>query len=227
MEKKQMRLWKKVLLLLLLIIFILGLMIIRKMVIIKDLDNKVSSYENYKNYYIKETTYSGNSITISEIYKKDNKSLIILTNYNFENDGKNVIKVFNDSNNTNTYYETDNNKKIAYLNQKNNIQLNITNEVETKNFFNLLVKALNTRISSKNCNEKLCYAIETIIPPKYSDITYIEKDTGLVVRKSGITGTVDSDEITTDNVEDYIYSFDTVTDSDIIEPNIDEYEIHE
>lgn len=226
MEKKKMKLWKKILLVLGIVLIILIIMLLRKMFILKNLYDKVSSYEDYSNYYMKKTTYSGDSVTISKIYKKDNKSLITIENHNFEKNSKNAIKIYNDAETTNVYYETENNEKYVYLNQENFIKLNIPNILQTGDILELLTTSVTTRITSKNCNEKQCYALESLLP-LYPAILYVEKDTGLTIRNSGTTGTVSSNGIATDEVHDYIYEFGTVKDNDIVMPDINDYKIME
>ena len=82
-------------------------------------------------------------------------------------------------------------------------------------------------VTSERCNEKECYKITkrhytenmTFDWQKYwNEYIYIEKNTGLVVRYQTTLG---------GNLTDYKYSFGTITDKTIAEPEVTEIEENE
>lgn len=69
---------------------------------------------------------------------------------------------------------------------------------------NYLLKAITSRITTAECNNKECYKIET-----NGLILWIDKDTGLINRQINGFG-----------VAEIGYAFDVVNDNDIIKPSI-------
>ena len=210
----------KIVLLVLLVLFILFLGdIIRKMIIINDINNKVSKYINNDNHYEKIITdYNGESKTISKYYcKDDNAVMVIETTTKQSNETKKLTQYFKGET-SNSYFDVGT-TKLAVLNSNGTpSKIQILGIDYNDNFWNLLYLALITPIKTVEYNGKECYFLDS----KELRNSYIEKDTGLVLR--AIDGkSEDQKEI----VSEYEYSFDNVDDSIFIEPDISEYEVKE
>ena len=106
------------------------------------------------------------------------------------------------------------NDKIAVV-QREDTEKEIRNEFEVGNnlvkcaynywlYDNHLLKAITSRITTTECNNKECYKIET------NGITlWIDKDTGLINRQINGFGVVE-----------IVYEFDVVKDDDIVKPKV-------
>ena len=139
-----------------------------------------------------------------KILKEENKE--ITTTLRYDN-GESV----------DTFIESPN-EKIAKLNRKTNISVNIYNHLENENKWQTLLGCFSAKVKTNIYNDKECYIIRdfissTSLTAKDTEI-YIEKDTGLLLK------TVNA----TDNTEKE-YQFDNVTDDIFIEPEINQYEI--
>ena len=196
-----MRKYVKFMIILFLILFlILVLDITRKFIILNNCTKKISE----TNYYMKVISYSGENIIITEKYLKDDTSIVKM----IKNDSKYVI-----------YRSPENEKMIATINgitetitdpnQIPNINLNpndkslVTPTIGT---------AIAVRISSEKCNGKDCYLIED-----YNGVrVWIEKDTGLMIRTMNEISYNNDTEF--NNVNDYFYRFNQVTDIEVAEP---------
>lgn len=197
----------------------------RKTIIINNIENKIKKYEKMDNYYIRTRTYDGDSLSISEYYNKGNvtKSETISLN---ENSGKNkMIRTYNGKE-SNTYMESDE-SKVAILNTNSSIiKEGIDNCIETNNIIETIKLALTSKITTEYCNGKLCYRIQISYEPYQNSedlILYIEKETGLLIRMHNGTRIYEDEKIS--GIYDYTYKFNTVTDEDVKEPNIEEYDI--
>lgn len=214
---------KKVIKIVLLVVFIilaifLGI-IIRRMIIISDISNKVSKYKDNNNHYEKIVTdYNGESKTTSEYYcKGENAVMIVKTTTKQSNETKKLTQYFKGGT-SNSYFDVGT-TKLAVLN---------SNEVPSKieimgidynnSFWNLFYLALITPIKTTEYNGKECYILDSA-ELRYS---YIEKDTGLTLK--AIDGKIDNEQR---NISEYEYDFDGVDDSVFIEPDISQYKIQE
>lgn len=224
MEKKKMKIGKKIgiVILILLIIFIIAT--VRKIIIINDLQNKVSNYVNSTNYYTKITSHREDTINIVEAYHKDEKHLIIFDRIS----EKNKMMAYINGENANVYYNTEQ-SKFVNLNSNMQFHVNIMDYLYTENFGQLLIMSILSNIKSVECNEKDCYYIKNIISPNVlsgkDDGVYIEKETGLVIRNSGGTFVNTETGEETSIIVDHEYKFNNVTDEIFIEPDISEYEV--
>lgn len=69
MKFNKMELWKKILIVVSVIFLIFFVSIIRKMIIIIDLQDEANKYLNLDNYHIKNYLYQGGNIGIIETYR--------------------------------------------------------------------------------------------------------------------------------------------------------------
>lgn len=221
----------------------------QKMIIISSMQKKFMKYEEKDNYYVKISSYQGDIIYFSEIYNKENKYKSKISNLWIadNNTRMDILETYGDEYSqkcyrTDNYNDKDNNKKTVTLYQEGSIKefkriLGMSN-FETNNIWELFIMAITSDISSENCNGKECYRISYrfftgshIIPiiwqqENYRQIYYLEKETGLPIRS------INNRDIKINNgkkeeILDFEYDFGNVTDEDIKEPNINEYQIVE
>ncbi len=191
---------------------------IKNYVIVTGLQDKISQYSNNSNYYIKSVTTEDNeNIVTMEYYKKDNKQVVFLErNINGE---ISKISMYNNGERTDTFWDNIENK-IVELDSGTIMSVNIYNGLETDNRWQTFLGCITSNIKSVNYNGKECYSIRGFISSTSLNSedteTYIEKDTGLLV-KSTDRQTLTEKEYKFDNVEDTIF----------IEPDISEYTLKE
>ena len=218
---------KRLKFILLAIIMVFLIIIGRKAIILKTMQDNVMKYKDQTNFQITITEYRGKSITISDIYHKDGKFLgkVQVASINAQEDSK-IISYYNGEK-YNTYI-SNGSEKVATLNQEFGINVSdrVINFIEM-DWRTFIKNLFTTHITSIKCNDKECYKIEGVISTQYSyDSIYIEKDTGLPVRiESGIAYTNDNEKVS--SIADYFYEFNKVTDNDLKEPDISEYKIQQ
>ncbi len=235
MEKKKIKIWKIVLIIVGIILLIFLVKTTRNMIILKKIDNAVSKYQNSNNVHITSYTYYGDSLNITESYKKDDKYLVKV-NADSKDHKRRLIN-YCDGEKVNTYIESDSDK-IAILNSNALPSAGqVANYAENNSLWEFLVMSFCTSIKSEVCNGKDCYKLSNLLSSSVfivsndedfskSDFSiYIDKETGLLVRQFNGTSGEGKDKINT--VNDMKYEFDTVTDADIVEPDISEYTIQE
>ena len=203
----------------------------RNMIIIKKISNKIESYKNANNYYVKTVSTQGNVI---ENFYKDGHYLMKIVNTS--ETGIRILIRYSDGNTENTYIEAQTEKgtdKIAMLNSNSLPGFSgITNWLYTDDFKSLLLMSLMAHIRSVEQNGKDCYEVTYIyssnilVPAEGEFALYLEKETGLTVRnKNGAI--VDENGNETPIILDYEYKFGVVTDDDLVEPDISEYKVQE
>lgn len=213
---------KKVLIIVLVVLFIilaifLGV-IIRRMIIISDIANKVSKYKDNSNHYEKIITdYNGESKTTNEYYcKGDNAVMIIETTTTNSNEAKKLTQYFK-GDISNSYFDVGT-TKLAVLNSNGvPTKIEIWSIDYNNNFWNLFYLALITPIKTVDYNGKECYFLDS---PEFRH-AYIEKETGLVLKAT------DGNENEPNSKSEYEYNFDGVDDNIFVEPNISQYEVKE
>ena len=228
MEKKKMNLWKKILIVIFILLIIFIAFVIRKMIIFNYLQNKLANYINSENYCESIYQYEGDSLLIQHIYKKEGKSLSTLKVLT-EDDTNHKMTNYSDGEVQHTFIDIKD-SKIAILDENTILGgIHITNELYTENLWQLITMSIFSKITTEKCNGKDCYKIDLVynpsilFDPKAKMIIYYEKQTGLRVRAFEGTSTVEGR--TTNMMSDYYYEFNNVTDDDLKEPNINEYNI--
>ena len=201
------------------VLLVIGLTVntIRKVTIIKDMQNKILEYSNSDNYYIKAIKHGNNEETIIETYKKDNVILQKITRNSKE--GESSLINYSNNKKINTYIDSGT-SKIAVVNVENSItETNVENWVYTQNEKECIMAAFMSSIKREKVDGKYVYRIKNFYPAQkfITDFDnfyfYIDKETGLMIKNSENDGT------------NYEYQFNVVTDKDLIEPNIEEYTI--
>lgn len=208
MNKKGVKIFA--ILLVVLIVALLFGTIIRKAIIISDLNEKVIQQNAKNNIYVKFQTANINE----EIYKKDN---IVKTILEDKENQKKVTKITNGTtrmqytesateNTLSTYEDTTNYGDVI----SNYVSTNILGVMEKISFI------ITSKISTQKEEDKECYVISnnnnpnSFKPEGRKDLAvYIEKETGLPIKS--IETYDDGQEIITT----YEYAFDIVTDDDV------------
>lgn len=227
MEKKKMKIWKKILIILGIIIIVLLIYIFRNFIILNILNKNVEKQIENTNVYVKLE----NESTIAEKYRKgDTVKLVIqrkgtdikitqITSrkqrlvYTESGDIKEMHKYQDEEN---SFFETNQNvilkaaDYIAFSEMIGNCFSFITTEIlDGKECY--VLNGLN------NCN--FLYNANAI-----NHKVYVEKETGLTYK---IIEKIDEDGNIREIVTTYEYKFDTVTDDDIKELDNTEYKLVE
>lgn len=224
MEKKKMKLGKKILIGLFIVLAILAIFIGRKMVIIANLQKKAKQYANCTNYYMRLRLYEGDKIILYEGYNIKEKYLRTMRSVTEQEEAISKMIVGYDGKNKTTYIESKEGK-IAILNSYHTLMAGLESYAYTDNWGQLFIKALTASVKTRECNGKRCYFITSIF--NIDGGTYVDKETGLVVREcSGKLTNSDTKE-TVNTILDYQYEFNTVTQSDLQQPDITQYKIVE
>ena len=234
MEKKKMKLWKKILIVLFIILIIVIALIARRTIILSNIDKKVTEYENNNsNIYIKTVFDFDTHKSISERFIKDDVDKLKL------------IKTDNDGENTQIIQITYPEERKMFTNAKGNKVLYVYKEKAAKrglhiendenvttsyntiqdfgystNILQTIINAFVTSIKSVEIDGKQCYELSSL---SNSNIIYeVGKETGLPVKA---IQEVNQDGQITKDVITYEYSFGTVTNEDLKEPDINEYKL--
>lgn len=228
-EKEGIDMKKKVLVMILIVlmitIVIFSINTVRKMMIIKDLQNKVAEGEAKENIYTKVVgdnaeaeKFIKDGVQKDVIKKKDNTVTLIQVTEEHER----------------RFYTIVGEQKTLHLykEEKNSSGAKLVSFVDTVTFRELLHDSIVSKIYTEEVDGQECYVIDSLKNTNaiYSDGAvslkmYLSKDTGLAVRvvetvKKG-DGTIE------DSVTTYVQKFDVVMDEDMKEPDRSEFTIQE
>ena len=195
----------------------------RKMVIIESLEDKFEVYEQQSdNVYIKALMYNDSNLqfTYENYYKDDDLKKYVMTNP--EADIK-VTQYFY-QNEIKQFIEEPEGKRLIIEPKENNIGVPpLMNYFYIDSLISRFFVSMDYKIATGDVNGKECYVFSrTYAKPETKMDIYIEKDTGLVLQSAQI-GPTEGDIVLTQ----YEYSFGTVTDEDIQEPDATEYTLIE
>ena len=227
MKNRVLKILIVVFIIILIIFIILGINLTRKHLLFKEIKEKLANYKESNNYYI-EATGEENEIYY---YKLDDKE-VEKRQYNNDDSLKyEIYKVI--GNNQRNIYKYQKEKNTAILNSEiedGSFSDIFFNDVfKTSNKWNYIKFLLNVKVTSKKYNGKDCYCInvENCLDNLTENVGgfltsqdepiynfYIEKDTSLIIHNPF-------------QLKDYEYKFDCVTENDITEPDISEFEIEE
>ncbi len=214
-----MKLMKRILIVIAVILLIVGIWILRNVMIFKKLESKVKPYTEATNYYIK--LYMRDSNQTYETYQKENRyvSQIRMLAPNGVKERKYMN--FGDGETFNTYIDTGE-KKVATLNTSGvsvPSPMSVVNVFEGMPAWEYLKMATFSTIATEDWNGKDCYKIMLRYSPNllYDEnpelwYGYFEKETGLLLKFG---------------MNEYEYRFNSVTDNDLKEPNVENYEVME
>ena len=211
-------------LILVLVLLVFLILIGRKLIIIENLKGSINKYISSNNYYVKSSNYnsSNGSITNIETYNKNDIQLVKYTNLSTDNPTEMIV--YHNGDTTNSYIDVGG-EKTAKLNF-GELRTSISNDIYPNNFYQDIIMAMFSSITSEECNGKQCYKIRNI--PKDitsvlpNEILYIEKDTGLEIKRINYNDLDEPENYISTNFE---YQFNTITDEDVKEPNINEYTV--
>ena len=208
MEKKKMKLWKKILLLISILFLIFIIITTIKFFALTSILEKNKISNNSSNCYY----YSESDTTIMEYCKKDN--IMKLNTRQF--DGTGNITFWKDINSNEEFiFWNSESKKYAKNEDAMLEHLPISMYIIDNTFARYIISA-NPLLSIQNTtyNDKNCYIIKNN-SHKYKEI--IEKSTGLPLYS----------KINDELVRKVTYSFNTVNDSDVALPDISQYTLIE
>lgn len=204
--------YKKVKYSLIIIIWSLILIILaffgRKMIVFNDLYNKINSYQNATNYYMRIYDYNGFYSLTTETWVKDKNML----------QKDNNIKTISIKDNTMYQYFVEGEAMISPLTNEN-----FTSEGILKTYYWDLIELLKNELknpqnvlkySLKNAivNGKECYQLM-----QKGRILYFDKETGLIVRWEELTGYMspNQNEIQS-TLKDFKFEFNNVENKDFL-----------
>ena len=194
----------------------------RKMVIIKSLEDKFQVYEQQSdNVYIKALMYNDSNLqfTYENYYKDDDLKKYVMTNP--EADIK-VTQYFY-QNEIKQFIEEPEGKRLIIEPRKNAALPPLMNYFYNDSLVGTFFMSMDYKITTSDVNGRECYVFSrTYAKPETKIDIYIEKDTGLVLQSAQIEPTKGDIDLT-----QYEYSFGTVTDEDIQEPDVTEYTLIE
>lgn len=201
MEKRKMKLWKKVLIAILIIFIILVILAIWRYNILTDIYEKNNEKFSTSNYYY----YSKTDDTIMESWKKDQITKVNLKQVNGEGD---VTIWKNES--TREEYVFYNKQKIYTESQGAVLGITPAGFSLEPDANNRILIAINpiVYIGTKEYDNKECYYVKIDEQEEY-----IEKETGLIIHSTS--------EIGERNIT---YRFNDITDEEIEMPDINQYE---
>lgn len=239
---------KKILKIFLLVILLLFLMFIilttRKAIILSDIDSKVSDLENNKqNMYMKSSFITSEYTLETERFIKDDIDKLILKRKNKDGTESTIIqydnnerhRVYNekDGNNiliTDTVYEGIFPKPVrsSHIETPGGVTPFVSYTVLPNVGYSdslpaRIINSIFTSFETVEIDGKECYKVSGKYNSSilYSENTqnmliYVEKETGLTIKK---VETVNENGQRVENITNYEYKFDSVTDEDIKEPN--------
>ena len=216
MEKKKMKLWKKILLVILAVFIVFSIFILRNFIIISNLENVSKNVASKTNYIANIYSLQSNSINITKSYNKDGNYLTIMQVHSTEFENLRKLTIYKNNNEEIGIIQSGD-TKIAILNDNmigSSIQVNtfMGSSCEyTMNVWEKLILSVISKITTDECNNKDCYLVEI---PHWK--MWVDKETGLLVR-----------DINGGMVTDRTYNFDIVKDEDIVKPDTSDCKIQE
>lgn len=189
--------------------------VIRNFVIFSSLDSKKNKNWNSDNYHVTRHYYDGDKLNIADVKYKDGKYLSETISLSLEGPIKMIE--YSDGKTVTIYYETSSGK-FAQLNRSSSMLSYIDGTLLNSKLHRIILSFM-FNVKKEKCNGVDCYYI---YGDEYKE--YINKDTGLCVRRAD-TMLVSENTGTFSTLVDNNYEFGTVTDEDLVPPDISEYEI--
>lgn len=220
MEKQKIKPWKIISIILILLILCLIIDIVRKDMILNDIQKKIGRYKNSNNVYCRIN--SGKSIM--ETYIKDNKEKKIL---DFKDKPIKIVNIQDD--NTGKKYEFfKDTKKVqigdSMLLSNNSTIFDINDSIIKESFLYKMKNYMKMRILTEKINNKEYYVVcgnftegRVATLGSVSSRIYIDKETGLVMKIVDITKEKDTKK---EHVLNYEYKFGIVKNQDLEEPSM-------
>lgn len=188
----------------------------RNFIILSSLENKQNKNWNNDNYHVTTYNYHGDSLSIVDLKYKEGKYIQEIISLKVDEKIR-IIECYN-GNEANRYVETPL-SKFAELNVTSMpIQSDTSLFSGTSSIFEKFMVSIIFNIKKEECNGIECYRI---FGNRYEE--YISSETGTIVRREDAIGS--SKVGTFNNLTDYKYEFGTVTDEELVPPDLSEYEI--
>jgi len=210
MEKKKMKLWKKILLIILLLVVIFAIFVLRKYIIITNLINASKDYVGKTNFTVDTYTLSNDTVSLMKIYYKDENFLTTTRTFSHDVLNERNFSAYNKDDETIIIIQSGENKTAVLNANIAPIYVNTISEFDDIKF--KIPLAFTSKITTEKCNNKDCYLIELSKDYKI----WVEKETGIIIRVMDIGYIINRN-----------YTFDVVTDEDIIKPDISDCKIQE
>ena len=221
---------KKKIVTILFILFIIAFVIFianttRKIIIIKDLQNKVAECEKKENIYVK---LEGES-AIAEKFIKDGIEKDIVKK---KDSTVTLIQLMEEHERRMYIIAGEQKTLVVSKEEKNDLDSKVVSFVDTVTWKDLLYDSIVSKIYTEKVDGYECYVIDSMKNTNaiYSEGTislkmYLNKETGLAVK---VVETIRSEDGSTkENITTYNQKFDIVTDEDMKEPNNEEFTIQE
>lgn len=223
------------------VILLFVILTVRKIIIISDLYNKAEKTKMASNYHEISYSYNLGYYYKEETFKLDNKKKIIITQLTEDGNVSTTTMFANkisDNNNTSLYsvniYGNTSERKKTILNKTMEIYDTMQNNpFYTENWWQLLKCTMLASIKPTTFNGSQCYYLSNFKTPySYnSEGIYANKETGFLIGSIAYeyknSNKIDDNSPKREPSHEYILELNMVTDSDFIEPNINEYEIQE
>ena len=222
MEKNKI---KKIIFILIIVLAILFSILGRRAYIVNRVLN-LEKKNDFENYHVELYTYNTDSTNVIEVFKNNDKRISNLKNLSALYQSSSYV---DDITGECIQIITTENEKKAYTGYIKDImvpmveltQNNTKSILEIDNAFDGLLKIKSLKI--EECNGKQCYYFNIDNNGRNIKI-WIDKETGLVVRNmTAISEGENNGKINI--VQDWIYSFNTVTENDVIKPSLDGIEV--
>lgn len=204
--------FKLIMIILLVLIILLLIHGTKNFIIISKLQNNISKYKNSTNYHVNITNkQSDDTILKQDYYKKNNNEVLFLEF--LSQDGNSKIAEYKNNEKKNVYIEYIDGKFAELDVDDELISIEIYNTLECESKFQTFLSSIFATIKSENNHYIISnfHSTSTMQPEEKIEY-YIEKETGLL-----------SKTITNNQISKIIYSFNSVSDSIFIEPDINEY----
>lgn len=190
--------------------------IIRNFIILSSLENKQNKNWNNDNYHVITYNYHGDSLSIIDLKYKEGKYLQEMISLRADEKIR-IIECYN-GDKANMYIETPSSKFVQLNVTSMPIHADTSLFSGTSNIFEKLMVSMIFNIKKEECNGVKCYRI---IGNRYEES--INSKIGTLVRREDVVGSSSSG--TFNNLTDYKYEFGTVTDEDLMPPDLSEYEV--
>lgn len=192
-----------------------------------SLTGKADPYITSDNYHrITRSCELDNHVKI-EVFSLKDKKKVIQTQLK---EGKNKVWTYYiTGESVEKLYMEENGKKTVNLNPKLTTKTDEISPLYTENLLQLLVYSVLTSVQKKEIQGKECYYINDFygVYSLTTDGLYIDKETGLCIRTTEYISTDSEGGKITWPARDTEYDFGTVTEEDLLEPDINGYEIVE
>lgn len=202
MEKKKMKLWKKILLVVLALIVVFAIFTLRKYIIITKLINASKGYVSKTNFMVDSYSLSNDTASLTRTYYKDGNLYSEAQTFSHNILDERKITTYNKDNEKIVIIQAGEDKVLLSNGNIAPVYVNTINEYDDIKF--KIPLAITSKIKTEECNNKECYLIE--ISKDYK--IWVEKETGIIIRVMDFT-----------YITNRYYTFDIVKDENIVKPD--------